>query len=65
MRDLDGSLPGYETGVMKFNTGCRDGGSAELWTISDGSHGPVYSQTWGAQLIEWLLAHPKPPHAVR
>lgn len=62
MRDLDASLPGHETGVMKFNTGCKDGGSAELWTISDGAHGPVYSETWGAQLVEWLLAHPKPAH---
>ena len=62
MRDLDASLPGYETGVMKFSTGCRDGGSAELWTIADGGHVPVYSETWGAQIVEWLLAHPKPPH---
>jgi polyhydroxybutyrate depolymerase len=64
MRDLDASLPGHETGVMKFNTGCKDGGSAELWTISDGSHGPIYSESWAAQLVEWLLAHPKPPHVL-
>jgi len=41
IRDLDASLPGHETGVLKMNTGCRDGGSAELWTISDGAHSPV------------------------
>lgn len=62
MRDLDASLPGHETGVMKMNTGCKDGGSAELWTISDGAHGPVYSDTYGEQVVEWLLAHPKPSH---
>jgi polyhydroxybutyrate depolymerase len=62
MRDLDASLPGHETGVMKMNTGCRDGGSAELWTISDGAHSPMYSDTWGEQIVEWLLAHPKPSH---
>jgi polyhydroxybutyrate depolymerase len=62
MRDLDASLPGYETGVMKMNAGCKDGGSAELWTISDGAHSPVYSDTWGEQVVEWLLAHPKPGH---
>ena len=62
MRDLDTSLPGFETGVMKMNTGCKDGGSAELWTISDGAHTPVYSDTWGEQVVEWLLAHPKPGH---
>ncbi|HSH75406.1 MAG TPA: alpha/beta fold hydrolase [Longimicrobiales bacterium] len=61
-RDLDASLPGHETGVMKINTGCKDGGSAELWTISDGAHSPVYSDTYGEQIVEWLLAHPKPPH---
>lgn len=64
MRDLDASLPGHETGVMKMNTGCKDGGSAELWTISDGAHTPVYSDTWGEQIVEWLLAHPKPGHLV-
>jgi polyhydroxybutyrate depolymerase len=64
MRDLDASLPGHETGVMKMNTGCKDGGSAELWTISDGAHSPVYSETFGAQVVEWLLAHPKPAHLV-
>jgi polyhydroxybutyrate depolymerase len=65
MRDLDASLPGHETGVMKMNTGCKDGGSAELWTISDGAHSPVYSETWGEQVVEWLLAHPKPSHLVQ
>jgi polyhydroxybutyrate depolymerase len=29
VRDLDASLPGHETGVMKINAGCKDGGSAE------------------------------------
>ena len=62
MRDLDASLPGHETGVMKLNTGCKDGGSAELWTISDGAHSPVFSDTYGEQVVEWLLAHPKPAH---
>lgn len=62
MRDLDASLPGHETGVMKMSTGCRDGGSAELWTIANGAHTPVFSETWGAQIVEWLLAHPKPGH---
>jgi polyhydroxybutyrate depolymerase len=59
MRDLEASLPGYETGVLKFAAGCKRGGSAELWTISGGTHVPVVSETYGAQLVEWLLAHPK------
>ncbi len=58
-RDLDASLPGYETGVLKYNVGCNAGGSAELWTISAGAHSPVLSDTYGAQVVEWLFAHPK------
>jgi polyhydroxybutyrate depolymerase len=59
MRDLDASLPGFETGVLKFAAGCKRGGSAELWTIAGGTHVPAVSETYGAQLVEWLLAHPK------
>ena len=60
MRDLDASLPGYETGVMKFEIGCHPAGSSELWTISAGSHVPPLSDSYAAQVVEWLLAHPKP-----
>jgi polyhydroxybutyrate depolymerase len=59
LRDLDASLPGYETGVLKYNVGCNADGSAELWTISAGAHSPVLSDTYGAQVVEWLYAHPK------
>lgn len=60
IRDLDASLPGHETGVMKFEVGCHPAGSAELWTISAGSHVPPLSDTYAEQVVEWLLAHPKP-----
>jgi polyhydroxybutyrate depolymerase len=59
MRDLDASLPGHETGVMVFEAGCMPGGSATLWTISDGGHSPMLSDTYAEQVVEWLLAHPK------
>lgn len=59
LRDLEASLPGYESGVLKFEIGCKRGGSAELWTISAGTHVPVLSQSFAAQVVEWLLAHPK------
>lgn len=58
-RDLDASLPGHETGVLKFEIGCRPNGSAELWTIASGNHSPVASESFGAQIVEWLYAHPK------
>lgn len=59
LRDLDASLPGYETGVLKFEVGCRPGGSSELWTITAGAHSPLFSDTFAEQVVEWLFAHPK------
>lgn len=59
LRDLEASLPGHESGVLKFEVGCKPGGSAELWTIASGTHVPVLSDTFAAQVVEWLLAHPK------
>lgn len=59
LRDLDASLPGYETGVLKFEIGCRAGGSSELWTISAGTHVPPLSDSFAEQVVEWLYEHPK------
>jgi len=59
LRDLEASLPGYESGVLKYEIGCKPGGSAELWTISAGTHVPVLSDSFAAQIVEWLYAHPK------
>ena len=59
LRDLEASLPGHETGVLKFEIFCKEGGSAELWTIASGVHSPMFSDTFAAQVVEWLLAHPK------
>lgn len=59
-RDLDASLPGHETGVLSFKAGCKPGGAVELWTITAGTHVPTVSDTYGAQLVEWLYEHPKP-----
>jgi polyhydroxybutyrate depolymerase len=59
MRDLDASLPGFETGVLRFGVGCKAGGSAELWTITAGAHSPTFSDSYAEQVVEWLYAHPK------
>ncbi len=59
MRDLDASLPGHESGTLVFESGCAPGGSVALWTISDGGHSPVLSDTYAEQVVEWLLAHPR------
>lgn len=59
-RDLDASLPGHETGVLSFDVGCRPGGAVELWTITAGAHSPTVSDSYAAQLVEWLYDHPAP-----
>jgi len=59
LRDLDATLPGHETGVLAYEAGCAPGGSVALWTISGGSHGPPFSDSFAEQVVEWLLARPK------
>jgi polyhydroxybutyrate depolymerase len=41
-------------------TGCKPGGAVELWTIPDGSHVPALSSAFGAAVLGFLEAHPKP-----
>jgi polyhydroxybutyrate depolymerase len=59
--DLVAGLPGAETAVTRYVSGCLPGGSAELWTIEDGGHGgPPFTLDAMRLIIEHLLAHPKP-----
>lgn len=59
LRDLVASLEGHESHVTRFVKGCKQGGSAELWTIEQGSHVPMLSPTFASQVVEWLYEHPK------
>ena len=52
LRDLVANLEGHESSVEVFNQGCKTGGSSELWTISDGSHVPSFSDSFAAQVVE-------------
>jgi polyhydroxybutyrate depolymerase len=58
--DLDAGLPGFETTVRSYASGCAESGSAELWTIVGGSHLPMMSADFSPAVVEFLLAHPKP-----
>ena len=58
--DLDRSVTGMESTVTRYTTGCKPGGSTELWTIGGGAHIPELSQHFTKLVVEWLLAHPKP-----
>jgi polyhydroxybutyrate depolymerase len=52
-------LHGKETTVARYS-GCRSGGAVELWTIRGGDHGAALAPGFGARIVRFLLAHPKP-----
>jgi polyhydroxybutyrate depolymerase len=55
--DLVDSLPGAETSVEQWRTGCEPGVDAELWTIADGTHIPSFNASWPSAVADWLLRH--------
>lgn len=59
--DLDGSLPGAETTRTLIREGCADHGTAELWSIVGGSHGPSFNGNYRRELVQWLLEHRRDP----
>jgi polyhydroxybutyrate depolymerase len=63
-KNLDAGVAGNETTVARYQTDCDEGGSAELWTIVAGGHVPALSSEFNYEVIDFLLAHSKPPAAV-
>ena len=59
--DLDASLAGAETQIVRYDAGCLPGGSAELWTINGAPHSPNLSADYNNLVIEWLLSHTSSP----
>jgi polyhydroxybutyrate depolymerase len=58
--DLDRALPGAETSVTRYATGCRGASSVELWTVRGAGHSPTLSGAVAGKVLDFLLAHPKP-----
>ena len=58
--NLDGGIPFSETTVQRWEAGCDDGGSAELWSILLGGHLPIPSGQMADLIFQYLLDHPKP-----
>ncbi len=48
-----------EATVMRWS-GCKPGGAVELWTVPGGGHVPTISAAFGAAVLDFLEAHPKP-----
>ncbi len=57
--DLDASIPGDESTATEY-TGCPVSGAVELWVIPEAQHIPPLSPAFGADIIDFLFAHPKP-----
>jgi polyhydroxybutyrate depolymerase len=57
--DLDGEVPGAETTVTRWETGCDPGLDVELRTIVGGSHIPTPTPDFTPGIAAWLLAHAK------
>jgi polyhydroxybutyrate depolymerase len=49
-----------EPATVIAHSDCDPGGHAELWTVPDAPHIPAITTDFTAQVVEFLLAHPKP-----
>ncbi len=57
--DLEGGIDGAETSVATF-AGCPTGVDVELWTMGGAPHIPSINAAFAPDVIDFLLAHPKP-----
>lgn len=55
--DLVADLAGKETGVSSFAPCSR--AAAELWSMNGAAHSPAFSADFAADVVDFLLAHPK------
>ena len=53
--DLVGNLPGAETTVATYSTGCKNSTKVELWTLKDGMHVPAFTGAFAAAATDFLL----------
>jgi polyhydroxybutyrate depolymerase len=58
--DLDRTLPGAETTVTTYSTGCRDATRVALWTIKGGGHGPALSANFAPSVMDFLYHQTAP-----
>ena len=56
--DIESTIPGNETTVGQYQ-GCAKKTTVELWTMKNGFHTPNLVPTFAANVVDFLLAHPK------
>jgi polyhydroxybutyrate depolymerase len=54
--DLDRALPGAETTVSSYSSGCRDSSRVALWTIKGSGHNPALSENFARTVVDFLYA---------
>ena len=59
-RDFDTRVPGSESTVRTYETGCTPGFIGEVWKIEGGGHVPGINADSTNQILDWLLAR-RPP----
>ena len=57
--DLGSADGPAEASVTRW-AGCQPGGAAELWSMPGGGHVPNISEAFGAAVMDFFEAHPKP-----
>ena len=61
--DVDAEIDGADgpaESTIKAATGCQAGGHVELWTIPMGGHSPEIAPKFADEVLDFLVAHPKP-----
>ena len=58
--DLDAKITGAETAVVQYQN-CPANTAIDFWRIVGAGHTPALTPNFDAQVITWLLAHPKTP----
>ncbi len=58
--DIDATIPGAETTVLRYDQGCQGGAEVDLWSIQNGPHVPDVNMNFREGIVSFMLAHPKP-----
>jgi polyhydroxybutyrate depolymerase len=54
--DLVTDLPGAETSVRRYRSGCAAGSTVETWTIGGGPHIPAFGPAFAPAVLDFLLS---------
>ncbi len=58
--DLDAKLPGDETTVTTYSTGCRNSTKVVLWSIKNGLHSPPFNPMFAQSVTDFLYGQTSP-----